>query len=451
MNKIFYNAENLTIKNGFIKNPDRYYLEEYFEQLPTVQYSKILSLIGRVPEYETTNTINERLLSSVPNDIDIDTIPAKSLIPGDVFHIFGFGTVISAAAAQQVTFRLIIDSTKNFNPSGNKTNLGESDALTPTTNDIVHIDYYLTIKSNGNNTLSLLGHGIITFGTTSPVIKNISVSETLVYNNNNDGLNIIFTNQWGAASTLNRMTMDSFVVEKKSPKEYNNNFMLVGTDSSVKCAQFDQEKGGIKITPLEITNSQVIITPNTNTNQSPWNNITWGTENELEWECALSLNYPSDSGPNPELLKVWSGLKKTSVSTVDTDSDQIYFLFEKATVAEIFNPKIWKIVVTINGDLYISKTPVVVVKDQIYKFRITIDKYRFARAYINDVQYNITDTITNTIGEEVTVGVNPTNKLTDNTNLIPYIGIEYLSTPTSDNLSNHNLNVYYQKISRNLV
>ena len=34
MSKVFYNAQNLTIGNGFIKNPDRYYLEEYFEQLP---------------------------------------------------------------------------------------------------------------------------------------------------------------------------------------------------------------------------------------------------------------------------------------------------------------------------------------------------------------------------------------------------------------------------------
>ena len=34
MSKTFYNAKNLRLKNGFARNPDRYYLEEYFEQLP---------------------------------------------------------------------------------------------------------------------------------------------------------------------------------------------------------------------------------------------------------------------------------------------------------------------------------------------------------------------------------------------------------------------------------
>ena len=38
MSKVFYNAKNLTIGNGFLKNPDRYYLEEYFEQLPATQF-----------------------------------------------------------------------------------------------------------------------------------------------------------------------------------------------------------------------------------------------------------------------------------------------------------------------------------------------------------------------------------------------------------------------------
>ena len=34
MSEVFYNAKNLTVSNGFIKNPNRYYLEEFFNQLP---------------------------------------------------------------------------------------------------------------------------------------------------------------------------------------------------------------------------------------------------------------------------------------------------------------------------------------------------------------------------------------------------------------------------------
>ena len=36
MSEVFYNAKNLTISNGFLKNPNRYYLEEWFKQRPAI-------------------------------------------------------------------------------------------------------------------------------------------------------------------------------------------------------------------------------------------------------------------------------------------------------------------------------------------------------------------------------------------------------------------------------
>ena len=36
MSEAFYNAKNLTVSNGFVRNPDRYYLEEYFIQRPAL-------------------------------------------------------------------------------------------------------------------------------------------------------------------------------------------------------------------------------------------------------------------------------------------------------------------------------------------------------------------------------------------------------------------------------
>ena len=44
MNKPFYDVKNLIIGNGFVRNPDRYYLEEFFEQLPRIQFQKYTSL-----------------------------------------------------------------------------------------------------------------------------------------------------------------------------------------------------------------------------------------------------------------------------------------------------------------------------------------------------------------------------------------------------------------------
>ena len=34
MSEVFYNAKNLTVTNGFVRNPNRYYLEEFFERTP---------------------------------------------------------------------------------------------------------------------------------------------------------------------------------------------------------------------------------------------------------------------------------------------------------------------------------------------------------------------------------------------------------------------------------
>ena len=47
MSEAFYNAKNLTVSNGFVRNPNRYYLEEYFDHLPTVNGVKYSSIVAR--------------------------------------------------------------------------------------------------------------------------------------------------------------------------------------------------------------------------------------------------------------------------------------------------------------------------------------------------------------------------------------------------------------------
>ena len=37
MSETFYDASNLSISNGFGRNRDRYYLEEFFTQLPSME------------------------------------------------------------------------------------------------------------------------------------------------------------------------------------------------------------------------------------------------------------------------------------------------------------------------------------------------------------------------------------------------------------------------------
>ena len=102
----------------------------------------------------------------------------------------------------------------------------------------------------------------------------------------------------------------------------------------------------------------VIILPPSNNLQSPWNNINWGTENELEWECALSI--ANTSSP------VWAGLKLTNSRLASTDANQIFFKTETT-----LNPILWNVIVTINSTTYTSQIPGIMVNDKIYKLRIT--------------------------------------------------------------------------------
>ena len=210
----------------------------------------------------------------------------------------------------------------------------------------------------------------------------------------------------------------------------NKNFSIEGTNATNSSATYESGKPGISLVTGTALGDSVIILPPSNNLQSPWNNINWGTENELEWECALSI--ANTSSP------VWAGLKLTNSRLASTDANQIFFKTETT-----LNPILWNVIVTINSTTYTSQIPGILVNDKIYKLRITIDKSRFSKIYINDIQYNVNDD--STLATEVTPGPIPSKQLLDDIDLIPFIGIENDSSLGSDQ---RKLNVYYQKISR---
>tara|TARA_B110001469_G_C9642103_1_gene323170 strand:+ start:2621 stop:3421 length:801 start_codon:yes stop_codon:yes gene_type:complete len=63
MSNVFYNANNLVINNGFIKNPNRYYLEEWFKLVPAasgdIAFNKNIDfeLSGTGSQTSTFNTL----------------------------------------------------------------------------------------------------------------------------------------------------------------------------------------------------------------------------------------------------------------------------------------------------------------------------------------------------------------------------------------------------------
>ena len=224
----------------------------------------------------------------------------------------------------------------------------------------------------------------------------------------------------------------------------NRDFETLGTNMTTALTTFSATHGGILMTTAGADQDQAILLPHLDTNQTSWSGTKWGTENSVEWECSISL-------PAIDNQKVWAGLKLTNDQLVATDNNQIFFKFQTdATNSEAFSDySYWHLVHSIGGTDYISQIPVTVAADTPYHLKISIGSDRKATCFINGVQYNVTSTAGSTGGTAVTavqpgVAAAKTAALTDDTDLIPYIGIEAGAAAAEA------INVHYQSISRNV-
>ena len=217
----------------------------------------------------------------------------------------------------------------------------------------------------------------------------------------------------------------------------NRDFEVLGTNMTTALCTFSSDRAAIRITTADADQDQSIIAPHLDTNQTAWTNIKWGTENQVEWECAISL-------PTIVNQKVWAGLKLTNDQLIATDADQLFFKFQTdADNSEVLSDYTkLHFIYSKGGTDYISQLPITVAANTNYLLKITIDSSMQASIFVNDTQYNITTTSGSTGGTAVTTGTTKSAVLTDDINLIPYIGIE---TGTASAVS---LDVYYEKISR---
>ena len=224
----------------------------------------------------------------------------------------------------------------------------------------------------------------------------------------------------------------------------NKDFETLGTNMTTALTTFPGTQAGILMTTAGADQDQAILLPHLDTNQSAWSKVLWGTENSVEWECSISL-------PALDNQKVWAGLKLTNDQLVATDANQIFFKYQTdATNSEAFSDySYWHLVHSIGGTDYISQIPVTVAADTPYHLKIVIDSDRKATCFINGVQYNVTDTSGSTGGTAVTavqpgVAAAKTAALTNDTDFIPYIGIEAGAAAAEA------INVHYQAISRHV-
>lgn len=217
----------------------------------------------------------------------------------------------------------------------------------------------------------------------------------------------------------------------------SKDFEVLGTNMTTALCTFTADHAGITITTATADEDQAIIAPHLDTNQTAWTGVKWGTENSVIWECAVSTNAIDNQ-------KVWAGLKLTNDQLVATDDDQAYFLFETDgdNGTSLDDYTLLHFVHSIGGTDYISALPITVAANTTYRLRIDIDSDRKASIFVNGVQYSITSTAGSTGGTAVTKGTTKSAALTDDVDLIPYIGIECGAAAAEA------LDVHYQAISR---
>ena len=224
----------------------------------------------------------------------------------------------------------------------------------------------------------------------------------------------------------------------------NRNWEALGTNMTTALCTFATTGAGVLATTAGADQDQGILTPHLDTAATAWAGTLWGTENSVHFETSLQI-------PALDNQKVWAGLKLTNDQLVATDDDQMFFKYQTdATNSEAFDDFAkWHFVHSIGGTDYISVLPITVAANTPYHFKIEVGSDRKATIFVNGIQYNVTTTSGSTGGTAVTAvqagkQAVKTAALTDDVDLIPYVGIEAGAAAAEA------VNVHYICCSRNV-
>ena len=200
----------------------------------------------------------------------------------------------------------------------------------------------------------------------------------------------------------------------------NRNWEALGTNMTTALATFATTSAGILATTAGADQDQAILTPHLDTAATAWAGCLWGTENEVHWETSIML-------PAIDNQNVWCGLKLTNAPEVATDANQAYFNFltDSDNSGQDYDDftKLHFVYSVADTD-YISQLPITVAATTIYHLKMKIDSDRKISIFVNGEQYNVTSTSGSTGGTSVTKGTTKSAALTNDVDLIPYVGIE---------------------------
>lgn len=170
-------------------------------------------------------------------------------------------------------------------------------------------------------------------------------------------------------------------------------FEVLGVNAVSADTAFNAE-GGITLSSHGADLDSTILLPHLDANQSGWAQITWGTDQETEWECDFTLSQIT-------ACVFWAGLKLTNTDVAATDDDQVFLRFQNGV-----NSGKFQVISSIAGTDTTTDTGVTAALAGRYHVKVAIDSSRKASVWLNGVRIVTTAALTNAV------------------DLIPYIGIK---------------------------
>jgi hypothetical protein len=229
----------------------------------------------------------------------------------------------------------------------------------------------------------------------------------------------------------------------------NQNFVLGGVSGGSLQVSSNSSRSvsfaGIKLVTGTTDNDYTVLTPRdgetelpTNQDSSAWSAVPFGTENKIEFSCAIS------TGGTITDAAIWAGLKLTEVPEYSIDADQAYFLYatDDDLGALTTNGNL-HFVYSVAGTDYITDLGITIAASTVYKLRISFDENRKISVFVNNIQYGL---VTSSTAGGATQSISTTRSLamTDDIDFLPFVGVRTLSTATKG------MQVGFVKISRDL-
>ena len=210
----------------------------------------------------------------------------------------------------------------------------------------------------------------------------------------------------------------------------NRSFEILGTNHTSALATYSATVAGMTITTAGADQDRMIVAPHLDTKQGAWANTKWGTENYVHWECGIRTSSAIDN------QKIWAGLKLTNDQLPQTDANQAYFYFAtdatNGQALSTYTPLYF--IYSVAGTDYLTNTGITVAASTNYHLKIKFDSDRKMEIFVNGVQYGVSQTacttfdgstsVTGTTQSDINDKTQKSVAMTDDIDLIPYIGIE---------------------------